>query len=641
MAYKSQTVAQYEGFGNDKPTLSEHYFSKGFTRSGNGIAVGRCFTNFYSTTEYSSLTSVTRMLRGRGRALSNDVENSYTFFGDSGNNVIHQSYLGVTTPEAIYRVMGQSWFGSGMAVDQSRRLLYSGWQYLGKHDPTIANYQTGTVSVTNGSAAVVGTGTTFIAGDVGKVFRIIAETGTTSFYKISAFTDATHITLASNYVGTTGSGKTYTIYRGWDDIWKDWGTSITGMADGSSFIQPSERYEDTVLFGRRNNIVTLNTLTDTITTDASPAFSMPSGYDNRAIVANTNGILMGFTFEGKGVLVLWDNYSDRSIAPWIPLDDDLLGIQRYGSGWIVMTARGIFFTNGYSIEPFLMDFLETSISKIGGVTQAAFIIVGDHLLFGLSASSTKLRAGLYDMNLKTKRFEHLGTFSDDVYNGSISALLYSPDFNRVYVSFGNRVCSLSEGSILSTRTYYYVSEQLGIGENPKIAEAIRLPVQISKYSSSKRDLTFTLEVRVNNLDRQMHNLSQAASNGSTTTLVVDETTWPPAQAGDFVEFLTGSNKGLFRGITEITGGGTATATYTLDSALPNATATSDNFSWSGFKPVEKKVVTATSELFDLYYGVKNKYRGKHFRVMFIVTGATTPLVFLPFEFQYDDMGALE
>ena len=484
--------------------------------------------------------------------------------------------------------MGQSWFGFGMAVDQSRRVVYSGWEFIRKHVPTPANYQTGTVTVTNGSDAVVGSGTTFIAGDVGKVFRIIAETGTTSFYRISAYVDATHVTLASNYVGTTGGSKTYTIYRGWDDTWKDWGSSIVTMGDGSTFLQPSERYEDTVLFGRRNNIVTLNTLTDTITTDSSPAFSMPSGYDNKAIVANTNGILMGFTFEGKGVLVLWDNYSDRSIAPWIPLDDDLLGIQRYGSGWIVMTARGIFFTNGYSIEPFLMDFLETSISKIGGVTQAAFIIIGDHLLFGLSSSSTKLRAGLYDLNLKTKLFEHLGTFSDDVSNGSISALLYSPDFNRVYVSFGNRVCTLSEGSILSTRTYYYVSEQVGIGENPKIAEAIRLPIQVSKYSSSKRNLTFTLEVRVNNLDRQMHNPSQAKSNGSTTSLVVDETAWPVAQVGDFVEFLTGTNKGLFRGITAITGSGTATATYTLDSALPNATATNDNFSWSGSSQSRRK-----------------------------------------------------
>lgn len=66
----------------------------------------------------------------------------------------------------------------------------------------------GTVTVTNGSAEVVGAGTTFVAGMVGGGFIV---TGDTASYKIIAFTDATHITLGSVYAGTTAAGAAYTI----------------------------------------------------------------------------------------------------------------------------------------------------------------------------------------------------------------------------------------------------------------------------------------------------------------------------------------------------------------------------------------------------------------------------------------------
>lgn len=155
-------------------------------------------------------------------------------------------------------------------------------------------------------------------------------------------------------------------------------------------------------------------------------------------------------------------------------------------------------------------------------------------------------------------------------------------------------------------------------------------------------MTFSIEARINNLDRQLHNSAQVKiDSANNTTMTVNETISPPAQAGDLVEFISGSNKGLLRGITGITGGGTTAAVYTLDLALTANPTANDQFLWSGFKPIEKKTVTAASMLFDIYFGIKNKYRGKHFRIMFIVTGASVPLRFSPFEFEYDDQGILQ
>lgn len=77
---------------------------------------------------------------------------------------------------------------------------------------TAADYTTGTIAVTNGSAAVVGTGTTFTAAMVGRTLMVEDAASQEGIpYKVAVFTDATHITLENYYAGATGSGKSYRI----------------------------------------------------------------------------------------------------------------------------------------------------------------------------------------------------------------------------------------------------------------------------------------------------------------------------------------------------------------------------------------------------------------------------------------------
>lgn len=70
-------------------------------------------------------------------------------------------------------------------------------------------YKTGTATATNGSTAVTGASTAWVANAfVGDAIRFIGET---EIYEIAAVGSNTSITLARNYAGTTGSGKTYVI----------------------------------------------------------------------------------------------------------------------------------------------------------------------------------------------------------------------------------------------------------------------------------------------------------------------------------------------------------------------------------------------------------------------------------------------
>lgn len=66
----------------------------------------------------------------------------------------------------------------------------------------------GTLSVTRGSASVVGTGTSFASTDVGRQLMAGLQS---PVYTISAVTDSTHLTLDQVYGGTTNASMNYQI----------------------------------------------------------------------------------------------------------------------------------------------------------------------------------------------------------------------------------------------------------------------------------------------------------------------------------------------------------------------------------------------------------------------------------------------
>jgi len=70
------------------------------------------------------------------------------------------------------------------------------------------DYDTGDITATNGSAAIVGNGTVFTAAMVGRHIKIDADG---YWYKISAFADGTHITISRNFEGTTATGADFQI----------------------------------------------------------------------------------------------------------------------------------------------------------------------------------------------------------------------------------------------------------------------------------------------------------------------------------------------------------------------------------------------------------------------------------------------
>lgn len=132
--------------------------------------------------------------------------------------------------EAMSRLAGLQELEAKTLYSDALRYLYAkhGWRFLLQNDilSTEAPYETGTVSVTNGTAAVVGSGTTW---STGWANRRIVISGQPQVYDLLV-TGATTATLRAGGVnklwpGATDSGLTYRIYR---DIYTlssacDWG----------------------------------------------------------------------------------------------------------------------------------------------------------------------------------------------------------------------------------------------------------------------------------------------------------------------------------------------------------------------------------------------------------------------------------
>lgn len=74
---------------------------------------------------------------------------------------------------------------------------------------TVANYTTGTVSVSNGSRSVLGVGTAWSSAMVGRIFKLDREE---EFYEILSVSSTGLIILKTPYLGASGSG-TYLIWK--------------------------------------------------------------------------------------------------------------------------------------------------------------------------------------------------------------------------------------------------------------------------------------------------------------------------------------------------------------------------------------------------------------------------------------------
>lgn len=613
-------ASSFRGFGEAKQGRA--YFMQGMEQGLYGAAA-RLSNVSVADNQAGSLPDL-----GDVYALaSGELPGGPALFAQDSNGHLYSRLLGGDTWSLYYKFI-ESFAGAGLVAGDNDRLYIVGNRYLAEFDTQLAPYSTGTIAVTNGSPNVEGTGTNFTSGFVAP-FRIkIAGV----WYTVQTITDATHIVLSTNYAGATASGVAFEAFGTGTFIekFKDFGAARE-LTDSPAYqwAQPFN-YEGDVLIPRKNDMCRLNN-DGSFNDPSNPAIDFDNSLMMVSAAGGVNGILMALNHKSgrNAYLVLWDNFSDRSIAPWIRLNDQILSVQPYNSGWIVVTERRIVFTNGYSMRTLSKGidsrFGEAAFAAIpNGVTVADDRVI----ICNQSSGYARKRGGIYIYHIDSDAYEFVPILDKYGYNATPNAVFIDAD-EKVNVS-----CA----TVLPSRKYItklisdapanasLITQPLGASPNGKHGDSVKLDMAILEGDET---ISATIAVKIAAMNRRPWGIQKSKIVGvDTSHITVDGTALGNVQAGDEIIILEGANAGLSRHVTEITGEGTATEVWTLDAALSSNIEANCYINLTPFRKTESKTVSSASELREMFFDVKNRYKGKNFLVKVQISGLSTPIEIL-------------
>jgi len=181
-----------------------------------------------------------------------------------------------------------------------------------------AKYSTGTLTVTSASATITGVGTVFTRDMKGQKIVITDGTDGTVVYRISEFTDSTHLVLETPYIHTGGAGLTYAIYYDTYTLDKDFKTLVemknitsveydsTYMLNSSSSSTPSQ-----IIFMGVTYAPYYNTGTITTTSNSATITGIGTSWDStmvgKYIQIGNYGKIFKITTVSSGTEIILDS----------------------------------------------------------------------------------------------------------------------------------------------------------------------------------------------------------------------------------------------------------------------------------------------------------------------------------------------
>jgi hypothetical protein len=428
----------------------------------------------------------------------------------------------------------------------------------------------------------------------------------------------------------------------WSDTAFDFGSANT-----TTEFRPAEIFEDWVLFGNSRKIAMYN-ISDSSFTNAG--FTLPNGYLIRAIKANQTGILIGANFNNKGVMMLWDAQALRSISAWVWFESPILSICKYGARWIVTTTKQQFITDGYSLTPLPLPPDVVAQSDVFNCIPAGTKLIGDKLYTANTSSLfNRLKSGVYIQDLNTGQFS-FATVDNNCKTDMTMGAFYKDSVSALYTSYTTNLPSAHHVAQINDQISDFVtviSPRVGAGTNNKIAEGVKLDISANpRFSALNSSAGYTVALKIYNFKRQLwgYGVTNAAST-SANQLKIDGTAtgYNNAQIGDEITMLSGANAGLVRHITSISGAGTSSEVWTLDSNLTGNTENGAYFNVQPFQLVKTKVISISnlSEMESIYFDIRNQIKGRKFLIKAVITGISGVSISVPsLTFIYDDVGVI-
>ena len=539
--------------------------------------------------------------------------NGFTPIGYNGDNTFNQHIIGISTDRLFdfdkldINNLGElhQLYAGGTATDEIKASAYPDVQAT--IDNNILYSSAHHLGVGWLGICATGSGTTLIVDNAGRDFTTLGvstsngsnkvinlntkeEFTITSITTTNSTNDTLNFTAGTN---TNTAGDLFVVFvdnRFKFNVENSRGEQFANQDKPSEWKRQIKLIDNYYYILNGNYLARLGYDESTWTSDVldETAKQLPKKHQAVCFDDNQGKILVGASYEGKGVLLLTNGWDD-GWASKIIIEREPTAIRAYLNGWLVFVGDSIFYTNGYSITPMI------DLPDAGSFTHSAIVhyngveIIQNNIIFSVQSDSlyNRKKNGIYiyntDKGLTYVPLDQNGKYN---YYSTMGALIQT--YDRVYVGFstsGNYYFGLitNSGSEESSTIFYQkLPDRMHLS---KIE--INLSPKFDNYGLQSGNVTVTVNVGEGN--KPLWSYGTIGSGSTTTSIINTNGVYTSGNVGDEILIMNGNTAGERSYITAVSNQGTATETWTISPAL-SADPTGDKVNLIRVKKLDSKTI---------------------------------------------------
>lgn len=377
--------------------------------------------------------------------------------------------------------------------------------------------------------------------------------------------------------------------------------------------------------------------------DSSMAYTaehkaMESGWIGRCGASNGDTIAIGCNKNNLGKIFIWDKYSNGWIRK-IALDNEIQSMEAYGNNYVFVTGNGIWITDGYSKRK-LASFPDVRSRSSVTVRPHGMKVIEDKLIINTTVGLiNRGNTGLYIYDLIKNEFAYSPfdpssgiTSAKSSYEANGGIIFFESWLNYIYYTFDNSGYGWTNSDVISRfwleniqNKGTFITNPIRLGKDARIKKIeVNLINHLWEYCNNNTH-SKTVDLKLTDVKKALWYYTQAKIDSTSLNKITVNGTfngYAKAEVGDEIFIRNGWNGHERRKIESMTGSGTDTEVWTLDSDLPNLTKQYTMISVMPFQRYGMTPVTNTTddqELLEFY----PDFYGENVMIEFTITGTTT------------------
>lgn len=337
---------------------------------------------------------------------------------------------------------------------------------------TNANYTTGTLSVTNGSATVTGSGTTWATttnAEVGEYIKLPDS----KWYKITAIGSNTSLTIEKTYAGSTLSGQNYTISPWGEVMGRLDSTAVASLtAPTPSFIEDHANRiwtlsGNTLRFSALDTSIDGEHFNDWDTANNAGTIIVPSGKGDTGTCLYSMGNAL-YVFQNRAIWAVYGtspaNFELRNISHEVGMVHKKTLVERNGL-MIFLSEQGLVFFDGSNTKNVSDGVVNTLIDSWANKSSACAVLWNNSYAIAYTPSGETYNSALLILDLTSNTYSK----AVGVYASSWSVWRGGTDSGQVYFTSSNQGSMYRWGVGTNDDNYeihtIYDTPSLGFGAN--------------------------------------------------------------------------------------------------------------------------------------------------------------------------------